>query len=310
MKSPKRIKEFKMPNTLVQSLTDNGDGSVMESLSGTDLTILIGCLSLVDPKNPGADVNVKFADLLDILQFNKSCSHKVYGRVVTLPSRRILYPTGRFSPNLVRRVKCSIEQLFQLKCVSFRRDGKALKEEHTHVFESYGYVYEIENGVLDLDALPPELEKINTCDGCARPIFKVRERLSGKTKPPSYFFFRLNSSLVEELKGNRKTIQATKLSVKIFGLLGRLGRERTTIRTLLLILRQTRKDGIFVRRNLKSTLAALGFDGSHFSSSCASLSKLLSRLVDEKVVVKFNIDTQANRLEINHNKDWYKGEAS
>ena len=306
MKPPKTIKEFKMPNPLVQGLTDNGAHPALAGLSGTDLVTLIGCLSLVDPKKPGACVDIRFADLLDILQFDKGCSHKLYSRGATSFGGRISYPAKRFSPKLVERVKDSIEQLFQVKCVSFRRDGKTLKEEHTHVFESYRYVYEQENSVLDLDALPPRLEKITTCDSCSRQIFKVRDRLSGKMKPPSYFSFRLNSSLVEELEGKPKTIQSTKLSVKIFSLLGRLGRERTTIRTLLLILRQTRKDGMFVRCDLKSTLGALGFDSSHFSDSCVSLGKLLSKLVDEKVIVTFNVDTKTNRLEIKHNKDWYK----
>ena len=306
MKPPKTIKEFKMPNTLVQGLTDNGAHPALAGLSGTDLVTLVGCLSLVDPKKPGACVDIRFADLLDILQFDKGCSHKLYSRGVTSFGERILYPARRFSPKLVERVKASIEQLFQVKCVSFRHDGKTLKEEHTHVFDSYGYVYEQENSVLDLDALPPGLEKVNTCDTCTRPIYKLRDRSSGKLKPPSYFFFRLNSSLVEELEGKRKTIQSTKLSVKIFSLLGRLGRERTTIRTLLLILRQTRKDGMFVRCDLRNTLGALGFDNSHFSGSCASLDKLLSKLIEEKVVVTFDIDTKTNRLEVKHNKDWYK----
>lgn len=306
MKQPKTVKEFKMPNTLVQCLTDNGSDPALAGLSGLDLITLVGCLSLVDPKNPGASVNIRFADLLDILQFNKRCSHKVYSHIVTPSSGRAEYLTSRFSPKNVERIKASIEKLFQVKCVSFRHDGRTLKEEHTYVFDSYGYVYERENSVLDLDALPPELEKVNTCSNCTRPIYKLRDRLSGRMKPPSYFFFKLNSSLVEELEGRRKTIQSTKLSVKIFSLLGRLGRERTVIKTLLLILRQTRKDGIFVRCDLRNTLVALGFDSSHFSRSCESLGKLLSKLVDEKVVVNFNIDSEVNRLQIKHNKDWYR----
>ena len=134
----------------------------------------------------------------------------------------------------------------------------------------------------------------------------MRDRLSKKVKPPTYFSFRLNSTLVEELKGNRNTKGSTKLSVKIFSLLARLGRERTTIKTLLLILRQTRKDGMFVRCDLKRILGALGFDSSHFSRSCTGLRTLLSRLVTERVVDTFNIDTENNRLEITQNKNWYK----
>ena len=88
--------------------------------------------------------------------------------------------------------------------------------------------------------------------------------------------------------------------------MARLGRERTTIKTLLLILRQTRKDGMFVRCDLKRILGALGFDSSHFSRSCTGLRTLLSRLVTERVVVTFNIDTENNRLEITQNKNWYK----
>lgn len=295
-----------MPNTLVQGLTDNGSHPALADLSGLDLTTLVGCLSLVDPKNPGACVNIRFANLLDILQFNKSCSHKVYSHAVTSSNGRAEYLTSRFSPRVVKRIKASIEKLFQVKCVSFRQDAKTLKEEHTHIFDSYGYKYEHENRVLDLDDLPPGLKKVNTCVTCPRSIDKVLDFSSGKMKTPSYFYFSLHSTLVEELKGNRHTIGATKLSVKIFSLLARLKRERTTIKTLLLILRQTRKDGIFVRCDLKGTLDALGFDSSHFSHSCTGLHTLLSRLIAERVVVTFNIDTETNRLEITQNKDWYK----
>ena len=308
MKSPKTIKEFKMPNTLVQGYTDNGSDPALAGLSGLDLITLVGCLSLVDPKNPGASVNIRFADLLDILQFNKSYSHKVYSHAVTPSSGRAEYLTSRFSPKDVTRLKDSIEQIFQVRCVSFRQDAETHKEEHAHVFDSYEYVYKRGNSVLDLDSfpLPPGLEKVNTCDTCPRPIYKFRDCLSKKVKPPTYFSFRLNSTLVEELKGNRKTKGSTKLSVKIFSLLARLGRERTTIKTLLLILRQTRKDGMFVRCDLKRILGALGFDSSHFSRSCTGLRTLLSRLVTERVVVTFNIDTENNRLEITQNKNWYK----
>jgi len=308
MKSPKTIKEFKMPNTLVQGYTDNGSDPALAGLSGLDLITLVGCLSLVDPKNPGASVNIWFADLLDILQFNKSYSHKVYSHAVTPSSGRAEYLTSRFSPKDVTRLKDSIEQIFQVKCVSFREDAETRKEEHAHVFDSYEYVYMRGNSVLDLDffPLPPGLEKVNTCDTCPRPIYKFRDCLSKKVKPPTYFSFRLNSKLVEELKGNRKTKGSTKLSVKIFSLLARLGRERTTIKTLLLILRQTRKDGMFVRCDLKRILGALGFDSSHFSRSCTGLRTLLSRLVTERVVDTFNIDTENNRLEITQNKNWYK----
>ena len=310
MKPLKPIKDFKMPNTLVQGLTDNGAHPALAGLSGTDLVTLVGCLSLVDPKNPGASVNIRFADLLDILQFNKRCSHKVYSHAVTPSSGRAEYLTSRFSPKDVKRIKDSIEQLFQVRFVSFRQDAKTLKEEHTHIFDSYGYVYKRENSVFDLDldslSLPPGLEKINTCDTCPRPIYKLRDRLSREVRPPTYFSFRLNNSLVEELKGNRKTKGSTKLSVKIFSLLARLGRERTTVKTLLLILRQVREDGAFARRDLKSILNNLGFDSSHFSRSCTGLRTLLSRLVTERVVVTFNIDTENNRLEITQNKNWYK----
>lgn len=306
MKQPKNIKEIKMPNTLVQGITDNGSDPALAGLSGLDLIVLVGCLSFVDPKNPGASVNIRFANLLDILQFNKKCSHKVYSHAVTPSGARAEYLTSRFSPKDVKRIKASIEKLFQVKCVSFRQDAKTLKEEHTHIFDSYGYIYEHGNRVLDLDDLPPGLKKVKTCVTCPRSIDKVLDCSSGKMKTPSYFFFRLNSTLVEELKGNRKTIGSTKLSVKIFSLLARLKRERTTIKTLLLILRQTRKDGMFVRCDLKRTLDALGFDSSHFSRSCTGLRTLLSGLVAERVVVTFNIDTETNRLEITQNKNWYK----
>jgi|LakMenE18May11ns_1017448.scaffolds.fasta_scaffold9956270_6 hypothetical protein len=306
MKPHKNLKEFSMPNSLIQNLTADGTDSTMLSLSGIDLITLVGCLALVDPKRPGDRVEVKFASLLSLLQFSKSCSHRVFSHALIPPRKRAEYSTGRFSPKLVAAIKSSIEQLFQAKCVSFRRVVKAIEEKHTHLFESYGFVYEDEDNVLDLDDLPFGLEKINTCVSCPRPVYKLRYLLSGKLKPSTKFFFHLHNSLVEELKGGRCTYKFTKLSVKIFSLLGRLGRDRTTIRTLLLILRQTSKDGFFVRSNLKSTLRALGFDSSHFSESCTSLSALLSKLIDEGIVVSFNVDTENNRLEITQNKNWYQ----
>ena len=306
MKQSKNIKEFKMPNTLVQGFTDNGAHPALAGLSGTDLVTLIGCLALVDPKRPGDRVEVKFASLLSLLQFSKSCSHKVFSHALIPPGRRAEYSTGRFSPKLVEAIKSSIERLFQAKCVSFRRVVKAVEEKHTHLFESYGFVYGDGTDPLDLDCLPDNLEKINTCDSCPRPIYKVRYLSTGKLKPSTKFFFHLHNSLVEELKGGRCTYKFTKLSVKIFSLLGRLGRERSTVRTLLLILRQTRKDGFFVRSNLKGTLSALGFDSSHFSESCRRLDRLLSKLIDEGIVVSFNVDTENNRLEITQNKNWYQ----
>ena len=306
MKSQKYINEFSIPNSLIQNVTTAGTDSTMLSLSGIDLITLVGCLALVDPKRPGDRVKVKFTDLLGLLQFNKSCSHKVYGHALVPLGGRVAYSTGRFSPKLVKDIKSSIERLFQAKCVTFRKVGKTDEEKHTHLFESYGFVYGGETEPLDLDDLPSGLEKINTCVSCPRPVYKLRYLLSGKLKPSTKFFFHLHNSLVEELKGVRCTYKFTKLSVKIFSLLGRLGRDRSTIRTLLLILRQTSKDGFFVRSNLKSTLRALGFDSSHFSESCTSLSALLSKLIDEGIVVSFNVDTENNRLEITQNRNWYQ----
>ena len=306
MKPQKYIKEFSMPNSLIQNLTSEGTDSTILSLSGIDLITFVGCLALVDPKRPGDRVKVKFTDLLGLLQFNKSCSHKVYGHALAPLKDRVAYSTGRFSPKLVEGIKSSIERLFQAKCVTFRRVGKTVEEKHTHLFEYYGFVYGDETYPLDLESPPDDLVKINTCDSCPRPVYKLRYLSTGKLKPSTKFFFHLHSSLVEELEGKRCTIRFTKLSVKIFSLLGRLGRDRSTIRTLLLILRQTSKDGFFVRSNLKSTLRALGFDSSHFSKSCTSLSALLSRLVDEGIVVSSNVDTKNNRLEIKQNKNWYK----
>ena len=306
MKPHKNLKEFSMPNSLIQNLTADGTDSTMLSLSGIDLITLVGCLALVDPKRPGDRVEVKFASLLSLLQFSKSCSHKVFSHALVPLGKREVYSTSRFSPKLVAGIKSSIEQLFQAKCVSFRRVVKAVEEKHTHLFESYGFVYEDDDNVLDLDDLPFGLEKINTCVSCPRPVYKLRYVLSGKLKPSTKFFFHLHSSLVEELKGGRCTYKFTKLSVKIFSLLGRLGRERSTVRTLLLILRQVCKDGVFVRCDLKNTLGALGFDSSHFSDSCRRLERLLSKLVDEGIVVSFDVDTKNNRLEITQNKNWYK----
>jgi hypothetical protein len=306
MKPQKYIKEFSMPNSLIQNLISKGTDSTILSLSGIDLITLVGCLALVDPKRLGDRVEVKFTDLLSLLQFNKSCSHKVYGHALAPLGDRVAYSTGRFSPKLVEAIKSSIERLFQAKCVTFRKVGKTTEERHTHLFESYGFVYGDGTDPLDLDCLPDNLEKINTCDSCPRPIYKVRYLSTGKLKPSTKFFFHLHNSLVEELKGGRCTYKFTKLSVKIFSLLGRLGRERSTVRTLLLILRQTRTDGVFARSNLKGTLSALGFDSSHFSDSCGQLIRLLSKLVDEGVVVNFNVDTEKNRVEITQNKNWYK----
>ena len=306
MKSQKYINEFSIPNSLIQNVTTAGTDSTMLSLSGIDLITLVGCLALVDPKRPGDRVKVKFTDLLGLLQFNKSCSHKVYGHALVPLGGRVAYSTGRFSPKLVKDIKSSIERLFQAKCVTFRKVGKTDEEKHTHLFESYGFVYGDETEPLDLDRLPDHLEKITSCDSCPRPFYKVRYLSTGKLIPSTKFFFDLHSSLVEELKGVRCTYKFTKLSVKIFSLLGRLGRERSTVRTLLLILRQVCKDGVFVRCDLKNTLGALGFDSSHFSDSCRRLERLLSKLVDEGIVVRFNVDTKNNRLEITQNKNWYK----
>lgn len=83
MKQPKTIKEFKMPNTLVQGFTDNGAHPALAGLSGTDLVTLIGCLALVDEKNPEATVNVWFADFLDMLQSSKNCSPQCLHEAMT-----------------------------------------------------------------------------------------------------------------------------------------------------------------------------------------------------------------------------------
>ena len=83
MKQSKNIKEFKMPNTLVQGFTDNGAHPALAGLSGTDLVTLIGCLALVDEKNPEATVNVWFADFLDMLQSSKNCSPQCLHEAMT-----------------------------------------------------------------------------------------------------------------------------------------------------------------------------------------------------------------------------------
>jgi hypothetical protein len=83
MKQSKTIKEFKIPNTLMQGLTDNGDYPALAGLSGTALVTLVGCLALVDEKNPEATVNVWFADFLDMLQSSKNCSPQCLHEAMT-----------------------------------------------------------------------------------------------------------------------------------------------------------------------------------------------------------------------------------
>ena len=83
MKQPKNIKEFKMPNTLMQGLTDNGGYPAIAGLSGTALVTLVDCLGLVDQNNPEATVNVWFADFLDMLQSSKNCSPQCLHEAMT-----------------------------------------------------------------------------------------------------------------------------------------------------------------------------------------------------------------------------------
>lgn len=129
MKQPKTIKEFKMPNTLMQGLTDNGDYPAIAGLSGTALVTLVDCLGLVDQNNPEATVNVWFADLLDMLQSSKNCSLQCLHEAMTEFAAKL--DTSYFEAHNALGICCCLDMDYAGASVCFNASQKIKPNQTT-----------------------------------------------------------------------------------------------------------------------------------------------------------------------------------
>jgi hypothetical protein len=129
MKQSKNIKEFKIPNTLMQGLTDNGDYPALAGLSGTALVTLVGCLALVDEKNPEATVNVWFADFLDMLQSSKNCSPQCLHEAMTEVTIKL--DTRYFEAHNTLGICCCLDMDYAGASVCFNASQKIKPNQTT-----------------------------------------------------------------------------------------------------------------------------------------------------------------------------------
>ena len=280
---------FRMPNSIIHTLTEvEKDGP--EDLSGLAVVVLLGMFSKIDSKAPGEYVYTNFSNLMESIGEIKSCS---MGTVIATSGRGY----DRFSPKTFKDIKGIIDLIFNIRYCKIKPGSSGYKESWLPVFTEYGYEYRSKEGAYDLDNLPEDLERVNACEWCDRPIYKVRKK-SGKYLAPCRFFFRLEPGLVAEIGAGKNTLYFTRISGKIFSLLKKLGRTKTMVRLVLLILRQTK--GTFNRR-LGKLLGNLGFDFTHKSESISYLNRMLEDLKSEQLIRDFNIEGDSLSIEWNKN---------
>lgn len=284
-----------MPNSIIQTLTAvEKDG--LDDLSGLGVVVLLGMFAKVRQSAPGETVFVSFSEILEMIGELKSCSQTVSNGV-----RK--YTNERFSPKMFSNVKKIIDSIFNIRyCKTETRNGKST-ESWLPVFSEYGFEYSGTDGPLDLEHLPEDLSKVNVCEDCCKPVYKLQRKKSGRFLSPERFFFRMESGLVAELLARKNTISFTAISRKIFSLLKRLGRTKTLVRLVLLILRQRKAE---FSRKLEKLFSHLGFDTSHKSRSLDGLSHMLDQLKSERFVSDFQIN--GDRLCIQWNQKFFMEE--
>jgi hypothetical protein len=217
------------------------------------------------------------------------------------------YHARRFSPKHVQKIQQALLALFDQCVVIVRRrtNGEPADHRMVHVLDSFGYSY-IEGGrPLDLDELPPGREKVNV--GTAeRPVYRVRRRAAGyatRFDRPTGVTVRLNAELARELAGASATIRYTLMAGKVFSLFRQFMHTPSTIRLIVLVLRQVDDRMI---RDLPRLLDDLGFAEGHPSRAVERLTSALHQLQSLELIRAFSADLVGGRLEVDINREWHR----
>lgn len=306
MRAPTPTEAFRVPNSVLQSLTTSTD-TAANRLPAFTMTTLLGLMALVDPKRPANDVRTKIATILDIIEVGRGVAHAVEQEWTTQSGETHVkrYAARRFSPSSVQHINAALLQLHSQTVVVQRRNPRQdVKRENcvVHLLDMFGYCYGRGSGLLDLDDLPPNKKKVNVGSE-DRPVWRLRRVEDGQDvdERPVGVVFRLNKELAEELSGSGKTIGFTLIARRVFGLLRTLHHNSAAIRLLLLTLRQ-RNDCFF--RRLGKLLEALGCDTQHPERAMETLTTALDNLRSLGVITGYAIDASTDRIEISKDPTW------
>jgi hypothetical protein len=303
---------FRVPNSIIQGLT-TGTAAELNRLPPFTMTVLLGLLSLVDPRRPGREVRARPSDVLEVVEVGKSVAHAVEREWITSSGerRRRRYTARRYSPRQMVEVHQALQALHSQTVVVRRRDpktGARLEDRTVHLLDMFGYAYERDGRPLDVDDLPPGVDRVNVGTP-QRPLWRLRRRngQGEQTERPSGILFRLNTELAAELQSARGSIGFTLLARKVFGVLRTLCHAPAAMRLLILVLRQTEE--VF-HRPLETLLDDLGWDPGHRARTEVQLREALDRLRTLGVVLGFQLDLERGRVTVTKNADWHECDAA
>ena len=252
-------KTFKLDNVIIQNIPALFGTRTpqlylykeMEPFGPFDLWAMLGCFSLLDPKQPTKSVRVTLTEFLEILDFVRTISNAL-GH----------YPT--FASGEYSMLKESLHRLFTIDAVFNReyvvktghrgRPAKQLIEIHAHVLASYAYIYPPD--IIPPDQLPEakrrNVNRAKTLKNEDGPA--IFERVDIR---PEAIDLRISEELLRGLTKTDPNIGTTIVPVRIFALRRQIGNRPTVVKILLWVIRQT-ADTPKIR--LDRLLKALGLD--------------------------------------------------
>ena len=233
-------KTFKIDNVIAQSIpalfgtrTPQLYLPGMEPFGPFDLWAMLGCFSLLDPKQPTKPVRVTLTEFLEILGFVRTISNAL-GH----------YPT--FASGDYAMVKESLHRLFTVEAIFTGewyvktghrgRPAKQLVEYHAHILGSYAYIY------------PPDIIPPDQLSEAKRRNVNRAKTLKNEDGPaileradirPEAIELRISEELLRGLTKTDPNIGATIVPVRIFALRRQIGNRPTVVKVLLWIIRQT-----------------------------------------------------------------------
>jgi hypothetical protein len=305
---------FRVPNSIIQGLTTSTPAE-LNRLSAFQMVVLLGLLTRVSPKSPHKEVTMRLSEILEIVEVSKQVAHAVNREWETgegeTTKRR--YQCQRFSPRYLQQVHEALLALFDTSVVVQRLDRNRrhrFDERHTHLLDMFGYTYQRDGKVLDLDDpgnLPAGAKKVNVGSE-ERPVWRLHLQAEngGRYDRPCGIVFRLSTELVDELVGKQGTMGFTIMARKVFKLFKQYMRNPAVIRLIILILRQTGQD---FSRGLRQLLDSLGFDPTHPVRAIDHLEQALTELQQLQVIAGFTVDSASDKLGVVRNTNWHREEA-
>ena len=275
------------------------------------MVTLLGLMTKIAPRAPEKEVKMTLSEILEVLEVSRQVAHVVDREWTTDEgeTRRNRYQCQRFSPKHLQQVHDSLLALHNTSVLIQRWDKDRrhrLDDRHVHLLDMFGYTYQRDGKVLDLDDLPAGAEKVNVGSE-ERPVWRLRLQTEngGRYDHPSGIVFRLNTELANELTNRRGTLGFTIMARKAFKLFKQYLRNPTVIRLIILILRQTSPD---FSRGLRQMLDGLGFDPTHPVRAEEHLKQALMELQQLQVVTDFTVDSAGDKLGVVRNTDWHRQE--